>query len=1052
VIEKLVATAVRIPILVLAGVLVLLVAGGLSYRQLNVEAYPNPVPPMIEVIAQPDGLSAEEVEKYVTVPLEVGLAGLPGLDHIRSQSLFGLSDVKIYFKWGTDYDKARQEVLNRLQFVQLPPGVQTSLSPWSAIGEIFRYTLEGPGYSLRELKTAQEWILERQWRQVPGVSGVVSFGGETKEYHVSVDPVRMRAQGVGLVQIMGSLSAANQNVGGQRLTLGEQSYDVRGVGLLQNVADIEKVVILEKNGTPVRVRDVAVVSVGSAPRLGTVGKDGEDDVIQGTVNMRHDAETAATLQGIRDRLELIEKNRLLPPGMRVRPYYNRGDLVKVTTHTVVENLVLGMVLVAAVLFVFLGNVRAATITALVIPLSLCVAFCGLIATRTSANLISLGAIDFGIVVHSAVIMLENVFQKLGRGGTGTVTERVLAAAREVATPMAFSTAIIGVSLLPLFLMGGVSGVIFAPMARTYAFAIGGAIVLSLTVAPMLSTKLLSATETEKEGIVMRVLGKAYAPLVRFGAHHPIITVLVLGALLVGVGVGARGLGAETMPKLEEGNLWIRATLPTSISREKATTYANRMRSIVRGCPPAPTPCDDKTRRNKVVLSAVSQVGRPDDGTDVTGFNNIEVFAPLMSYDDWPRGYTKDKLTEELSKEMEETFPGVLFNFSQMIGDNVEEAVAGVKGENAIKVFGPDLAQNEATAAKIVDSLEHVRGVDDLGFFHSLGQPNIKVTPDRDAAARYGLNSGDVMAVIEAAVGGRTVTRVYEGEKTFDLTVRFDPAHRESLEAIRELDIATPNGAHVPLGQLAKVEVTPGALTIYREDGQRYTPAKFSVRGRDLATTIDDAQATVGRDVRLPYGTYTEWSGELNELRAARARLAWVVPLTLGLITMLSYAATRSWRGTLIVFANVPLAWAGGVVALLAGHIHLSVSAAMGFVSLLGIAAQDAILVVTYFARIKATGVPSAEAAERAVENRLRAVLMTTAVAMLGLLPAAVSHGVGSETQKPLALVVIGGGLLLAVVARLMQPALLVLLFRKTSLPGSIPAPASPEAEAAVPHL
>jgi cobalt-zinc-cadmium resistance protein CzcA len=590
------------------------------------------------------------------------------------------------------------------------------------------------------------------------------------------------------------------------------------------------------------------------------------------------------------------------------------------------------------------------------------------------------------------------------------------------------------------------------MARTYAFAIGGAIILSLTVAPMLSTKLLRATDSEKEGIVMRVLGRIYAPLVRFGATRPLITVLALAIGLGAVGFGARKLGAETMPKLEEGNLWIRATLPTSISREKATGYANRMRSIVRGCPPAPTVCDDSNRKHKMVLAAISQVGRPDDGTDVTGFNNIEIFAPLLSFDEWPRGYTKENLTDELSKDMDETFPGVLFNFSQMIGDNVEEAVAGVKGENAIKVFGPDIAQNEATAQKIVESLEHVRGVDDLGFFHSLGQPNVKVTPDREAAARYGLNSGDVMAVIEAAVGGRTVTRVYEGEKTFDLTVRFDPTHRESIEAIRSLDIATPNGAHVPLSQLAKVEVTPGALTIYREDGQRYTPAKFSVRGRDLATTIDDAQATVGREVALPYGTYTEWSGELNELRAARARLAWVVPLTLGLITLLAYAATRSWRGTIVVFANVPLAWAGGIIALLGAHIHLSVSAAMGFVSLLGIAAQDAILVVSYFARIQATGVPVQEAAERAVENRLRAVLMTTAVAMLGLLPAAVSHGVGSETQKPLALVVIGGGLLLAIVARLMQPALLVLLFRRVKAPGSIPAPSSPEAEAAVPHL
>jgi len=1028
VIEKLVAAAVRLPLLVFAAALLVVVGGALSYRELNVEAYPDPVPPMIEVIAQPDGLSAEEVEKYVTIPLEVALAGIPGLDHVRSQSLFGLSDVKVYFRWGTDYDRARQEVLNRLQLVELPPGVKTSLSPWSAIGEVFRYTLEGKGYTLRELKTAQEWVLEREWRKVPGVSGVVSFGGETKEYHVAIDPVRMRAHGVGLAPIMNALAAANQNVGGQRITLGEQSYDIRGVGLLHDVGDIEKVVILEKGGTPVRVRDVATVSVGAAPRLGTVGKDDEDDVVQGTVNMRSGAETASTLRGIHERLAIIEKNRLLPPGMKVRPYYNRGDLVKVTTRTVVENLVVGMLLVAGVLFVFLGNVRAAAITSVVIPLSLMVAFMGLVLTRTSANLISLGAIDFGIVVHSAVIMLENVFQKLGRGGSGGVTDRVLAAAREVAGPMAFSTAIIGVSLLPLFLMGGVSGVIFSPMARTYALAIGGAIVLSLTLAPALATKLLRASDEEREGLVMRGMSRAYHPLVAFGARFPLVTVVVVAAGLAGAGFAARGLGSETMPKLEEGNLWIRATLPTSISREKAAEYANRMRAIVRGCPKS-GPCTDQNRTHKVVLSAVSQVGRPDDGTDVTGFNNVEIFAPLLSYDEWPRGMTKESLTAELSQEMEETFPGVLFSFSQMIGDNVEEAVAGVKGENAVKVFGPEVTANEATAAAIVTALGRVGGVDDLGYLRSLGQPNVKVTPDRTAAARYGLNTGDVTAIIDAAVGGRTVTRVYEGERTFDLTVRFDPEHRSSLDAIRELDVTTPSGARVPLGQIAKIEVGPGALAIYREDGQRYTPVKFSVRGRDLATTIEDAQATVARDVALPYGAHLEWSGELDELRAARGRLAWVVPLTLALVTALAYAATRSWRGTLVVFANVPLAWAGGVVALRLAHVHLSVSAAMGFVSLLGIAAQDAILVVTYFARIRAAGASAEEAARGAVENRLRAVLMTTAVAMLGLLPAAVSHGVGSETQKPLALVVIGGGFLLAVIARLLQPALLVLLFR-----------------------
>lgn len=1042
-ISRLVALAVRLPFLVICAV-ALLVGGGIAaYRELDVEAYPNPVPPMIEVIAQPNGLSAEEVEKYVTVPLEIGLAGIPGLDHVRSQSIFGLSDLKCYFHWGADYEKVRQEVINRIGFVQLPNGVQAQLSPWSAIGEIYRYTLEGKGYSLSELKTAQDWVMERQLKQVPGVADVVSFGGETKEYHVSVDPTRLRGQNVTLVQLLAALQNANQNVGGQRLTLGEQSYDVRGVGLLRGTKDVENVVIATQGGTPVRVRDVADVEIGPAPRLGMIGKDGASDVVQGTVLMRYGAETPSTLQGIRDRVELIRSNRLLPPGMEIRPYYDRGDLVGTTMHTVTENLAIGMALVAAVLFVFLGDGRAALITAVTIPLALLAAFCGLVLSNTSANLISLGAIDFGIVVDSAVIMTENIFRHLGRHGKGTITERVLDAAKEVAGPMTFSTLIIGVSFLPLFTMTGVSGVIFAPMARTYAFAIGAAILLALTLAPVLATKLFRAEEEEKESRMMSALHRVYAPLFDFAVRRP-WTSLVFGALPLLVALGAiPRLGKEFMPKLEEGNLWIRATLPVSISREQGARYADEMRAIIRGCAFEDPGCD-RNRKHPEVLLAVSQLGRPDDGTDVTGFNDIEIFAPLAPSGQWPAGQTKETLVATMAQELDDRFPGAVFNFSQMISDNVEEAIAGVKGQNSVKVFGPDVDSNEKSADSIVTALDAVRGVEDLGLLRSSGQPEVRITPDREAAARYGLNSGDVLAMVQAAIGGQAATRVYEGDKSFDLTVRWKPEFRQSVTAIQAVQVATPGGAHIPLGQIAAVETVQGPAAIFREDGQRYTPIKFSVRGRDLAGAVQEAQR-VASSVPIPYGSHLTWDGELNELRQAQARLLLTVPLALLLVGLLAYAAVKSGKDTLLVLSNIPVAGAGGILALLLTGTNLSVSAAMGFVSVFGIAVQDAILVVSYFQRLVADGQEVSAAAREAVEKRLRPVLMTALVAMLGLTPAALSHGIGSQTQRPLAIVVIGGAMMLLLASRVIQPALLVLVHRvRSPLREAIPLNVVPE--------
>lgn len=1010
-VKRIVAFALQNRALVILLALVLLVGGLIAFEQLPVEAYPNPVPPMVEVIAQPPGWSAEEVERYVTIPLEIGLSGMPGLDHVRSQSLYALTDVKCYFKWGTRYEDARQEVINRLQFTQLPAGVQAQLSPWNAIGEVYRFNVRGQGYSLQELKTAADWILVRQFKQVPGVADVVTFGGQTKEYHVEVDPHRLRARGVTLAQLTQAISNANQNVGGQRLTLGEQSYTIRGVGLLRSPRDIEDAVVLAQKGVPVRVRDVATVAVGHAPRLGVVGRDDDSDVVQGTVLMRYGGETKATLRGIYERVEYVRKNHLLPPGMDIEPYYDRATLIRVTTRTVLENLLIGMVLVTLVLVAFLGSVRAALITALNVPLALLVAFIGMVGTGTPANLISLGAVDFGIVVDSTVIMVENVFRHLGAHGFGGIFERIRTAAGEVGTPMAFSTLIIGVAFLPLFTMTGVSGVIFTPMAVTYAFAIGGALLLALTLTPVLVSRFVPAQAEEKDTVVMRALQRVYRPLFDVALRWPRLGLLA-PVLVIGLCVALFPLlGSEYMPKLEEGNFWIRASLPMSVSMEQSSRLVGRMRAIL--------------KRQPEVVTVVSQLGRPDDGTDLAGFQNIELFAPLRPYAEWRRGVTKEQLTDQLGKELTEEFPGVVFNFSQYLSDNVEEALSGVKGENSVKVKGPDIERNEATAASLVDVMEHVRGVKDLGLFPTLGQPSIKIVPDREQCARYGLNTGDVAAVVAAAVGGQTVTQVFEGEKSFALTVRWQEPYRSSLAAIRAIGVATPDGSQVPLGQVAQVSEESGPSVIYREDGSRYSPVKFSIRGRDLGSTVDEAQRQIADGVRLPPGAHLEWAGQINELNEAMGRLAVIIPLTLLVIALLVYAAVKTWLDTAVVLISIPVACLGGIVALLVAREPFSASAAMGFVSVFGIAIQDAILVVTYAQRQWENGKSLAEGARAAAEQQFRPGLMATLTATLGLLPAALSNGIGAQAQKPLAIVVIGGSLALAGLTRIVQPPLLV---------------------------
>jgi cobalt-zinc-cadmium resistance protein CzcA len=1014
-IERIVDFALRFPGVIVLLTLGLVVAGTVSYSFLNIEAYPNPVPPLVEVIAQPEGRSGEEVERYTTIPVEVSLSGMPGLDHIRSQSLFGLSDVKCYFRWGTRYEDARQEVINRISFLQLPGGVQAEISPWNGVGEVFRYFLKGEGYSLMDLKTAQDWILEREFKRVPGVIDVVSFGGLTKQYHVAVDPYRLRAYGVNLAQLQSAIANANQNVGGQRLTIGEQSYDVRGLGLIGSLKDVATIVVAVQKSVPIRVGDLGEVAIGYKPRLGIVGHDELPDAVEGIVLMRYGGETSPTLKGIKERVHHIRELRLLPPGMSLEPYYDRGDLVAATTHTVLENLLLGMGLVIIVLLAFLGHLRAGLIAAVNIPLALLAAFCGVVATGTSANLISLGAVDFGIIIDSTVIMIENIVRHLGKHSVGTLRVRVSAAAAEVGTPMAFSTLIMGVAFLPLFTMTGVSGVIFSPLAHTYAFAIGGAIFMALTLTPVLARRFLRVHEEETENRFIQLLQRLYGPLFRFGLKTSRLGLLyVLGPLGLCV-LLLHVIGREFMPKLEEGNLWVRATLPNSVALEVSSRSVGTMRSIVRKYPE--------------VTTVVSQLGRPDDGTDVSGFFNIELFAPLKPSGEWRAGWTKERIIESVSRDLQEAFPGIVFGFSQMISDNVEEALSGVKGENSVKIVGPDLRVNQRIAESVAGVMGGVRGVKDLGLFSSLGQPSVKIIPDRALCTRYGLNTGDVEAVVQAAIGGQVATQVFEGERHFDLVIRWKEPFRRDVEAIRRITVSAPDGTLIPLAQIASITEEDGPSVIYREDGRRNTPVKFSVRGRDLDGVIREAQREIGERVTIPPDTHLEWAGEINELEEARGRLGVVIPVTLAVITFLAYSSVRSAALTAVVLANIPIACAGGLLALLLSGINNSVSAAMGFVSVFGIAIQDAILVVTYAQREWESGKGAAEGVLNASQHRLRAVLMTTLVAMFGLLPAALSNRLGAQTQKPLAVVVIGGALALAVVSRALQPALLLAAHR-----------------------
>ena len=1051
--------------LVLLGFMAFIGAGLLAVSKLNVEAYPNPAPVVLEITAQAAGLSAEEMERYYTTPMEIGLYSATGIDNIRSTSFYGLSFVRVTFKYGVDYHFAyTQAALMLQQNVSLPQNQIPQIQQSSLVGEVFRYQITGPpNFGLTNLRTIQDWVVSRRLSTIPGVVQINSWGGTTKEFEVEADMHKIQSYGLTIPQIISALGNANINVGGREITIGQQSVNIRGIGLMDSggtdeitkgykVGDIENVVLTQSNGIPIRIKDVAKVQVGNVPRLGIAGRDHQDDVVAAIVVMGRTQHTNDIIPKIKDMVDKINHDGTLPAGVKIEAYYDRSSLVDVTTHTVFHNLIFGCILVFLIQWIFLGDLRSAIIVGINIPFALLFSIIILVIQGEDANLLSIGAVDFGIIIDSAVILIENIFRNVqgskaqkrelienlaeGRFGADPTSSHrtsginasrwnnrlrmIYISAIQVDKSILFSTAITVAAFVPLFTMQGVEGQIFSPMARTYAYALCGALLCSFTVTPVLASILLPAHVHEVETFFVRWLRNLYTPALHWALKNRQF-VSILGVIfLVGSGLLGTRLGSEFLPALEEGNYWIRASMPSTMSLDAGTEATRKMREIL--------------LRHPEVLTVVSQHGRPDNGSDASPFSNVELFVPLKNYDEWPKGLTKEKLTETLQKEFKDELPGMGFNFSQYIQDNVEEALSGVKGANSIKIIGPNLETLEKLSEQVQEQMKDVKGVADLGIFHLLGQPNLNIKIDREKAARYGLNTGDVNTVIQAAMGGTVATTMMEGDRQFNVTLRLAPQFRNSIEAIGNVKIAYSNGAgntaYVPLRDIATITLDSGASYIYHEATSRFIAIKFSTRGRDLGSTIAEAQSKVAQNVKLPTGYRLVWAGEFESLQKAQARLAIIVPLSLVLILMLLYGLFNSIRDSLLSLAGIPFAISGGIIALYVTGLPFSISAAIGFISLFGVSVMDRILVISFYNELRRGGMSIEQAMFEAAEKRMRPLLMTALAACIGLLPAAMSTGIGSQVQRPLATVVVGGLALGSLVLMLVVPALQMLLLGK----------------------
>ena len=1029
--KGLITVALNNRFMALAIAILLLVWGAISFHSLPVEAYPDVANNYVNVITQWPGRAAEEVEQQVTIPIEIQMNGIPHLTHLRSVSLFGLSSVMLIFDDSSQNDWNRQKVLERLSQVNLPTGVQPQIgTDWSPVGQIFWYTLRStnPKYDLMELKSIEDWTLEKQFKSVSNVVDVSSFGGTTREYQVRIDPSLLVAHGLSIGQVEQQLAGNNSNAGGSFVESGSQQINVRAVGLFNTTRDIEQTVLTTKGGAPVRVRDIAEVVQGPKIRLGQIGKaihraDGKvldnEDVVEGIVLLRKGANADETLTAIHEKIR--ELNDLtLPPGVRIVPHLDRSDLVQLTTHTVLHNLTEGVLLVSVILFFFLGNARGAIIVALTIPFSLLFASICLDLDKIPANLLSLGALDFGMVVDGTVVVIENIVRhfSLSESASRAPLNVIRAAVREVVRPVFYARAIIIAAYVPIFTLQSVEGRLFKPMAWTVSFALLGALLFSMIIAPVLAYLHFRHGVREWRNPLMEFLREKYRlHVMRAIRHHNITLAVGAAAFLLAVFLMTGGVvGSEFLPHLDEGAIWARGTLAPSTGPTEATRVVNQARTTLASFPE--------------VTTVVSQVGRPDDGTDATGFFNTEYFVDLKPKERWRAVFHRDKdeLIAAMDRELSK-MPGVLWNFSQPIEDNMEEAVSGVKGELAIKLYGDDLRTLEEKGDEVVNVLRGIRGIEDLGLFPVLGQPNLNITVDRQQAARFGINVADVQDAIETAVGGKAVSQVLQGEQRYDLVVRYQAPYRDTKEAIENIRLLAPSGERVSLAQLAAIEARDGASEIYREANSRYVAIKYSVRGRDLGGAVEEAMRLVSARVKLPTGYHIDWAGEYESQKRSQRRLMIIVPVTVLVIFIVLYTMFASAKWAALILANVAVAPLGGLLALLVTGTHLSVSSGVGLLALFGVSVETGVIMLEYINQLRANGDTIESAAVEGAVLRLRPIMMTMLVATLGLLPAALSHGIGSDSQRPFAIVIVGGLTGALLISIFLLPALYVWVAR-----------------------
>jgi cobalt-zinc-cadmium resistance protein CzcA len=1035
-ISKVVSFSLKNRSLVLCIAMTLAVAGMISFKRLPIEAYPDIADTWVQIITQWPGHAAEEVERQITVPMEIVMNGVPHHTALRSVSLFGLSVVTLIFDEETKPFEARLYVNERLSQASLPPGVQPALGPMSSpVGQLIFYVLEGTKHSTMDLKEIEDWELERRWKEVPGVADVSSFGGMVKQFQVLISPLTLSNYSLTTANVIQALSANNQNSGGGFITHGNESYNIRGIGKADNPTDIGNVIVTQKGGTPIRIRNLGQVQVGEQPRLGKISlsrhlPDGSveknEDAVEGIVFSRTGEVEDSLLGRLHDKLKEINE-KYLPSDIKIRPYLDRADLIKMTTGTVEENMLSGMLLVFLILLFFLGNLRSALIVAVTIPFALLIASILLDWHKIPANLLSLGALDFGMVVDGAVVMVENIFRhkemRKRRGETEkeNILQLIAAASREVERPIFFAIFIIILAYLPIFTLQRIEGRLFSPMAWTVAFALLGALVVSLTVVPVLCAYFLKGDLKEWHNPIVHWLEVNYRRALLWTLQRPrAVFGFAAACFIITIYLFFGGpIGSEFLPHLDEGSIWVRGTLPMSSSYEMAGDVVKKARDVFMKYPEVPI--------------TVCQLGRPDDGTDATGFFNTECFVDLKPHSQWRSQFqSKDALIEAMDKDLKK-IPGVVWNFSQPISDNVEEMMSGVKGELVVKVFGDSLSLINDKANQIKGILEQVRGVRDVGVFSELGQPNVNIYVNRDKISRYGLNISDVQDVIETAVGGKVASQIIDGEKRFDLVVRYQSQYRDTVEHIRRILVTTPDGFKIPLEELADIKIEEGASMIYREGNSRYAAVKFSVRERDLGGTIADAQARVKHKVLLPPGYHLEWAGEFESERRAEARLAIVIPLTVVAIFLVLFVMFRSVKWAAIVVANVLVTRIGGALALFLTGTNFSVSSGIGFLAVFGVSIQTGVLLVSYINQMRLNGLSIREAIVEGACLRLRPIMMTALVATFGLLPAALSHAIGSDSQRPMAIVIVGGLVTDLVIAFFLLPTLYLTFAKKGDL-------------------